>query len=355
MRNISWVLLPIIMTGFLTSASALEGESIVFNPKTGNYLITYLNSSDNAFRQVTFIPATKIKPTLISKFKLEQDGANHYEYTLFSGWNSQQVIRHLTLDKVSSVVTQLSHIPTLNARVETEMGDLINKAKILDTPPAPWETSMNYSDGGQLYRFGLWYRHITGGLTPGSKVTFGLRSLDLPGIIQAEIHGYAPGSKKLPGDTDLDAEDGGFGQKYTEIVHKRNFVPRFATVPTIAVPTPFNAAVLLESIQTQMHTWIAMQLLDATFSSQLDRYLISAANAYRLNQPKAGKEFIQTLRKMLKKEHEDADRDDDKEDGKHEDKSDDKAKGKQIDRLAARVLDFDLKYVLKRMGGDKDD
>ena len=355
MRNISRVLLPIIMTGFLTSASALEGESIVFNPKTGNYLITYLNSTDDTFRQVTFIPATKIKPTLVSKFKLELDGANHYEYTLFSGRDSQQAIRHLTLDQVSSVVTQLSHIPTLNARVETEMGDLINKAKILDTPPAPWETSMNYSNGGQFYRFGLWHRHITGGLTPGSKVVFGLRSLDLPGIIQAEVHGYAPGSKQISdisGDEPQDAEDGAFGQQYTELVYKKNFIPRPAAVPTIAVPTPFNAATLLDRIQTQIHTWIGMQLLDATFSSQLDRYLTAAADAYRHNQPKAGKEHIQSLRRMLKKEHEDADKDDDKEDGKHEGKSDDNNKRILIDSLAARVLDFDLKYVLKRMGDD---
>ena len=55
---------------------------------------------------------------------------------------------------------------------------------------------------------------------------------------------------------------------------------------------------------------------------------------------------------MLKKEHEDVDKDDEKEDGKHEGISDDKNKRILIDRLAARVLDFDLKYVLKRMGGE---
>jgi hypothetical protein len=47
-----------------------------------------------------------------------------------------------------------------------------------------------------------------------------------------------------------------------------------------------------------------------------------------------------------------ADKDDEKEDGKHEGKNDDKAMRMLIDRLAARVLDFNLKYVLKRMSDD---
>ena len=135
---------------------------------------------------------------------------------------------------------------------------------------------------------------------------------------------------------------------------RNNFVPRPAAVPAVAVPNPFDAAVLLDRIQTQTHTWIAMQLLDASFSSQLDRYLTAAADAYRHNQPKAGKEHIQTLRKILKKEHEDLGRDEEHESDKNREKNDDR-KSKMIDGLAARVLDFDLKYVLKRMGDDKDD
>ena len=47
-------------------------------------------------------------------------------------------------------------------------------------------------------------------------------------------------------------------------------------------------------------------------------------------------------------------RDEEHESHKSQEKNDDR-KSALIDRLAARVLDFDLKYVLKRAGGDKDD
>jgi len=58
---------------------------------------------------------------------------------------------------------------------------------------------------------------------------------------------------------------------------------------------------------------------------------------------------------MTRCDKKDADKDDEKKDEKAEGKNDDKSKRMLIDRLAARVLDFDLKYVLKRMVGDKDD
>jgi len=266
-------LLALTAFGFLSPAFGLEGESIVFDPATGNYLITYLSSRDDKLHQVTFIPATKINPTIKSKLKLEQGEIVNYGYSLISGRDGQQVIRLLILEPVSSVTTSLPDIP-LNAPPGKIMDDMMNVANYFDTP-ALWNASMGYSDNGTTFIIGWGYNLKTGGLTPGDKATFGFNSRDLPGIIQAEVKGYAPDSKEIPGEETQDANDGGFGQQYTALVTKNNYVSRNAAVPTIAVPTPFDPAVLLERIQNQMHTWISMSLLDTTFSSQLDRYLLS--------------------------------------------------------------------------------
>lgn len=353
MKRIISALLAFTAFGFLSPAFALQGESIVFDPATGNYLITYLSSRDNKLHQITFIPATKINPTFQSKLKLEPDRIVHYGYALTNGRDSQQVIRGFILDPVSSVTSSLPDIP-LNAPPGKIMGDMSDVANYFDTPPGPWRALMGYSRGQMSFRISLGYRQETGGLVPGDKVVFGFKSRDLPGIILAAVRGYAPDSQKISGEETQDAEDGGFGQQYTELVFKKNFVPRYAAVPTIVVSTPFDAAVLLDRIQTQMHTWIGMQLLDATFSSQLDRYLAAAADAYRHNQPKVAKEDIEKVREMLKKEHKDLSRDEEHESEKSQEKNDDR-KSAMIDRLSARVLDFDLKYVIKHAGGDKDD
>jgi hypothetical protein len=125
----------------------------------------------------------------------------------------------------------------------------------------------------------------------------------------------------------------------------RPFVSINVAAPKIIVPVPFNAALLLDRIRAEVQTWPGKQLLDAAFAAQLDCYLVSAAEAYRLNNPKASREHIHTLRKMLAKEHHHVDHDDEDD----EDTEEHKVKTRfTIDRLAARVLDFDLRYVLKR-------
>jgi hypothetical protein len=349
MNKIIRALLAFTAFGFLSSAYGLEGESIVFDPITGNYLITYLSSRDDKLHKVTFIPATKINPTVKSKLKLEQNGVVHYGYSLISGRDSRQEIVGFLLDPVSSVTTSLPNIP-LNVPPGKIMGDMMNAANYFDRPEL-WQPTLGYSDGQMSFRVGWYYDSDTGGLAPGDKAIFGFNSRDLPGIMQAEVTGYAPGSQEIPGEETQNANDGGFGQQYTELVFRKNFVSRLVAVPTIAVQDPFDAAALLERIQTQMHTWIAMNLLDATFSAQLDRYFQSAISAYRLNQPSVGKQQIEALREMIKKEQPDMGRDEEHESDRSHEKNDDR-QAPLIDKLAARVFDFDLGYVTKHMDED---
>lgn len=346
MLNMTKIILALMVWGACSAAFAEEGESIVFNPATGNYLITHYSEFDKKFEQLIFIPATKINPMFQSKFKLEQNGVIKYEYTLINGPDSRQMIRRFILDPVSSVTSSLPDIP-LNAPPGKIMADMMNVASHFDTPPAPWRAMMGYSTGEMSFRISLGYRQETGGLAPGSKVALGFKSLDLPSIIQAEIYAYAPSSQEIDGEELPDAEDGGFGQQYFALI-RNNFLRRYAAVPTIAVPSPFDAAVTLERIQANTHTWIGMKLLDVTFSSQLDRSLTAAADAYRRNQLKAGKDHIQDVRLLLKKAYTDLENQDivDEETGNNQGAQ---FKNGMIARLAARVLDFNVKYVLKQL------
>ena len=101
---------------------------------------------------------------------------------------------------ISSVTTPLPDIP-LNAPPGKIMVDMSGVASYFVTP-APWDASMGYSDGQMSFRIG-WSRSLkTGGLTPGSQATFGFRSRDLPGIIQAKVYGYAPDSQEVEKEMD---------------------------------------------------------------------------------------------------------------------------------------------------------
>jgi len=127
-------------------------------------------------------------------------------------------------------------------------------------------------------------------------------------------------------------------------------VPRVAAVPRIPLPAPFNAAVVLGSIKQHVKTDMAsMQLIDSALLALIDRGLTQAIAAAQGGNTPSLLHEIKSLRKLLKQEHADVDKDDDGDDDDKERKP-----KSRIDKLAARVLDFDLKYVEKRVKGDKD-
>ena len=298
------------MVAILTSfyAQSYPGENIVLDPVTGNYTITYWDDRTYEYdgvetpprlRRTIFVPATKVKPTIRSKFKLNESGSVYYSYSLSNGKSAKQAIVGISLEQIGQLAGERAMPPVTASVSEVEKAFFANMSSI--DSPDDWL--------GNIYRVRVQSRiawrpgerlDANSGIRPGrSESGFAFSSPDLPGISMArmsglgEVFGYAG---------DGPANDSAINDELARL-EKNNFIARPAAIPAIPVPAPFNAALLLDRIQTQMHTWIAMQLLDATFSSQLDRYLTAAAIAYRHNQPKAGKEHIQTLRKMLKKEH----------------------------------------------------
>jgi hypothetical protein len=217
----------------LATAFAQDGESIVLNPSTGNYTITYFDDDDGEFYQLIFIPSTKINPTFRSKLRL--DGlVIQYHYTLISGRDSKQNIYDLILDPVSSVATATPIPPVGTLSGDTVTPAFINSvsdvvaatskaARNFETPPS-WISILHPNDDGKTFR-ASWFTKVEKALLPGGKVNFGFKSLDLPGIIQAEIKGYAPDSESIPGEQALDENDVQFSTQYHAIIDN-DFVPR---------------------------------------------------------------------------------------------------------------------------------
>jgi len=337
-------------------AQAYPGESIVLDPATGNYTITYQGDSNSTeLSQTVFVPSTKVVPTIHSSFRLEDKGAIVYRYTVSNGASARQAIVGVVLDQIVNPIIGELPIPSVlqNATPEENAAyDAAERAAL--STPAGWYGSIHRFQGEYPDRIYWMPNHpiSTGGIQAGHTLTgFGFSSFDLPGIWPSQMDGVG----EVLGFPDEGPVDGSAVLDELNRLRDNDFVTRAAAVPMIAVPAPFDAAVLLERIQTQMHTWIGMQLIDPAFLAQMDRTFQSAISAYRLNQPKVGKKHIQTMRALIKKEYADVDKEDDNDERGEKGYHDDKNKRNQIGKLAARVLDFDLKYVMKRMGGEKDD
>ena len=334
------------------------GEGIVLDPNTGDYIITYTNAVGQ-LKQSRFVPSTKIEPSLYSRFENER-GLIHYRYVLKNGTASKQPLIGLILDPLSSLQGNVALPQTGQEMLQALQQQQNNAAKLEQTlnqingavdAPAGW--SCEVLPKGEAVQSGFRVpcsfndldekKH--NGLQPGKSISgFSFYSMDLPGVEMAQLGGFGDMG---PGFTD-EGPDGEIADQLDQMV-KKDFVPRPAAIPTIAVPNPFDAAALLGSIQTQMHTWISMQLLDATFSSQLDRYFQSAISACRLNQAGACKQQIETMRAMVKKEQPNTGNGEGESANNSGDSRHKAARTALIDPLAASVLDFDLQYVMTRM------
>jgi hypothetical protein len=330
------LLAPVISQG-------LPGESIVLAPNTGNYTITYFGidpetGKRDALHSATFEPATKIKPEVVSKMKLKEGWIVAYGYKLHSHADSAQPVIKLQFDLSAGLVTtdileQEGTIIPYNSTVPNW-----GEASYPMNLPRGWNGRAARLASG-LLRVSM--SSLRNSLPAGEALNgYEFYSRDIPSIGIAKVQGDSS-VLTLPDEGPV----GEVGDQLEQLV-QNDFVSRPAAIPAIAVPTPFDASILLDRIRTEMNGWPAKQQLDPAYAAQLDRHMVAAADAYRLSNAKAGKEHIKTIRKMLAKEHHNLDHDNEGDEDTEEHKA---ATRFTIDRLAARVLDFDLRYVLKRM------
>jgi hypothetical protein len=312
-----------LSAGMATPAAAQEG--VFLDPVTGDYTVRYRGYGD-ALGEATFYPHTKIDPAVKSKIGQANDGSIDYRYRVKNGEKSKQDLISLRISSSQAVVSSQN------------------------TPPG-WHAGINPNYGG-VGNFVSWVflnklasrEGITSkGLVPGASQKFEFRSLHIPGVGIMRLRGSAPISEFRDDGPDYTSA---VGIAYHKL-RQNDFVPRVVAVPRIAVPAPFDAAVVLAGIQQHIKTdMLSMQLVDAAFVAQLDPWFVSAIDAAKRNNIGGLRHAIKELRRYLKQEYGDVD----KEETDSGEAEDEKAK-RRITKLAARVLDFDLKYVEKKVSG----
>lgn len=318
------IAITVLVSGtFGITPTKAEEEIFFINPDTGNYHIRYKNDFGE-ISDVIFIPATKIDPMLTSKFKDKGEKIN-FRYKVRNG----------TMGRQSLIGVRFS---------------ASNIYKTTQTNPSGWEGTILPNIGGTGFFVNWHYGDLNteiSGLRPGqSQSGFGIESPDLPGIGIVRLNGNTP-IQGFP-DEGPDPESP-VGKQFTEL-HSNDFVPRPAAVPLIPVPNPFDAAAVLTSMQKHVNQdMVSMNLIDPAFASQLDRLFQTAIAATKGGNTVALKGNLKDLRQMLKREHADVDQDNEDWDKDDDGKGKEKDKSRLIDKLAAKVLDFDVKYIQKRL------
>ncbi|MFZ5502336.1 MAG: hypothetical protein ACOY3V_02210 [Pseudomonadota bacterium] len=326
-------------------SSALQaGEGILLDPVTGNYLLNYRSEFDGSLIQKDYIPSTKIDPSLISSTKLIDGWNVLYQYNLANGSSAKQPIVNLDIYGLPTNVN-ISGATTISVtdQLQNYQLDSFESALIVpinsDCSGSGTRTSEETNIGWLCVHY-LPQSDIPdplSGIPPGTTLKgFGLISSYLPGLITAQVAGDGDGRIGLGDEASSE-----FMDLYESQLLNVDYVLRNAAAPVIAVLSPFDAAVTLERVRDHTHTWIDQHLLEAAFSAQLDPLFQQAIDAYRAGLRETGKKHLESLRDLVKQQQPDAE-----------------SQGAaaraiamppaKLDLLAARVLFFDVNYVMER-------
>lgn len=309
-----------MMKGTALSMGSAE-PGIVLDTSSGNYIVTYemqsVEGKPMLFRLI-YEPATKISPTIISKYWQLKSGAIIYEYKIRNSNNAKQAL--------------------LGIRLSTTNAD--NASQLA---PLGWEKGItsSYADGATYVNWS--YKRgedITSGLKPGkTQAGFSYESSDLPGVDIVRAMG-ATRLLAVGGEGPF----GAIGEEFEKLLRNTKSVSVLAASAKIKNPNPFNASIVLGSLQKHVQELIDMEQIDPAFATQLDRLFVTAIAAVDNGNLVAARTDIKEIRRLVNIERKTFDKDN---------KDSNKGNG-LITRLASSVLIFNLKYVEKRLKDSSD-
>ena len=142
MRTSSKLFVGIVAMTLSLYAQAYPGESIVRDPVTGNYTITYRgDSSSSELSQTIFVPSTKIEPTIRSSFRMGERGIITYRYTISNGATAKQAISGVVLEQIVNLV--IGEIPFPYGATNMAAFDAYNAAEMAAlASPIGWNGSI---------------------------------------------------------------------------------------------------------------------------------------------------------------------------------------------------------------------
>lgn len=229
------------------SLAAWAEDSLVYDPASGNYVLTYCCDDQGAVDVVTLEPETKIEPAITSTFRRLSSGVE-YGYSIRLSASSRQPLAMYVFDEVLP-----TSVPSLPANNPTEGALAAYKTASASAAPSGWTSFQRRKNTGKV-RVG-WRRNLETPFTPGSaQGGFTFTSTHLPGVGVVQLVG--DGATWEFGGEGPDHDSPVMGALRT--LRRNQHVPRFGAAPLIAISTPYSAPGVLRSLRDhvdQIQQW----------------------------------------------------------------------------------------------------
>lgn len=364
-------------------------ESLVYDTETGNYTATLLYVDDDTKKEETHtfvIVPNHTNPSLRSSFRIDASGDMIYQYEFRNNAKFKQDIISFGLPYLVGLLgaPQLDGAGQIKTIWENKAGlpveevvrqtvvvsgndiEKLHQTKFdIGTPPN-WKTSVSMAALNETALSVNWStqrftKDTTQGVKPGQRLGgFRIVSSALPGIHAARFSSTAPHANWGPASLTVLPPSSSMAvlKVVGNVQGTLNYLYRTVAVPLIEIPEPFDAAVLLERIQKHVKTnitsipskdrsYVPPRLIDPAFTAILDAQFAVAINAARFGNIESTRYQVRELRRLIKQERTDMNPEED--DEKFDDDRPPRTIAARIDRLSARVLDFNLKYIDKRL------
>ena len=359
------LMLALLMTSPVMAQTAKD--TVRWDDRAGQWVYTLFNPADlSRYKEVRYTPRTLIEPMVKSKVQWDKD-LYEYSYRVKNGASARQSISSLSVRVPKWDAEAIKHAPLapgLNgtqlvaiARAEVAAEEAF-VAKTLYSPNR-WKPFLNVNRPTRVV-FG-WlvdYQKGYAGIAPRSGQTgFSVLRAELPGAGWMELQGDTPDMYNAP----TLPRSGAVADQVTDVLAEDSiYVP--VLVPAIVLPKPYNGAELARRLKAHVATWPDAGLMDADSLAAMNPKLDALINALNANDKKTAKTAAHTILAMAGKYHsgmDDASTDDD---DSHDSKTNKRKfisdRGaleeviepeQPIQRVAARALVFDLRYLMERM------
>ena len=305
----------------LNASGYIDGEGIRFDPKTGNYIVTYYGDTPQGDRLVTLVydPPNKVEPGVHVRLRASggRDIAYGYEFSNGRGakqnifafsftarspwWEEQDLITHSAAESQAAAASMPGVAQAIEERIGTT--EKVEASRIRQSER--WLPEISFSKDNRSFRI-RWQAHPNNppldDIKPGYKRGgFGLTLPYLPGLVKFVFSGdskpfgfpgAAGGESRIWKDLDKLMFGSAAPARSVESLG-----------PKILVPEPFDARALAGAVAGDLSDWVKAGQLSEDLAMQLRGSLIAIGHAAEMNNPKGVSENAERVFRMLFSRH----------------------------------------------------
>ncbi len=364
MTNIQYIrFFPLILA--LISGLGHAQDSAVFDAQQNAWKLYYQDPETEQWVNKIYVARTAIRPSI--KTSIKGGGSPFsYQYTVRNQRGAQQNISVIRIWGIPLVYTVPDLAPvTANIKTDNDNWTRQNWAQLqfkrkfensVVQAPRGWSSGLRVDEKEGQTSF-VWTPGLKDtdsyGVEPGrSQSGFIVMRPELPGVARTYLQGRIADPWGLDGLPDTPF----WVQKIDEI-EGQDYLLVPVLAPVIPVPSPYNGAELARRLKAHVQTWLKYGHISADVLTRLNRQFDVLIPALDISNKQAARAAVTAMRKEC------ADRNpglNDENVGEDDDDHDAPAMPRTpaqrsaavpvtIDRVAARALTFDLRYLMERM------